>query len=117
MSDYNEEATCEHGTTALSLVCGLCIEQHEDGVGKELAELRGHLGRYAEQIVSLRKQLAEVYEAPIGAAVKELAELRAYRDRTEAALVKLARLPMRKWFSMSLRALGLWRDPPKEQQA
>ena len=45
------------------------------------------------------------------------AELRAYKERTEAGLVALCRLPMRGWFKECLQAksIGLWRDPPQAE--
>jgi hypothetical protein len=41
----------------------------------------------------------------------ELAELRAYRDRTEAALAHLAALPIHLYGRIDLEEHGLWRAP------
>lgn len=81
--------------------------------------------RYAEESASLRKLSAEVYEALIRAQ-DELADLRAYKERTEAGLVAMCRaftnqgdrvdgLSARvvQMAQGTVRHHGLWRDPPE----
>lgn len=64
----------------------------------------------------VRKSFSEL-RGKLGEAWNELADLRAYKERTEAGLVALCRLPMRGWFKECLQAksIGLWRDPPQAE--